>query len=133
MPDQTPFMLMVPKSKADYGDNNLILEIAPNVFAWYAHLRQNSITVKVGDAVKTGAPIAKLGNTGPSEGPHLHLGLLNKPDPIAGRSVPFVFENFTLAGAVDLGASKGDKLVILPESREVRLAYPLYGGIQNFP
>jgi Peptidase family M23 len=133
MPDQTPFVLMVPKSKADYGGNNLILEIAPNVFAWYAHLRQGSITVKVGDAVKTGAPIAKLGNTGPSEGPHLHLGLLNKPDPIAGRSLPFVFENFTLAGAVDLDASEGDKLVILPESREVRLAYPLYGGIQNFP
>jgi Peptidase family M23 len=133
MPDQTPFVLMVPKSKADYGGNNLILEIAPNVFAWYAHLRQGSIAVKVGDAVKAGAPIAKLGNTGPSEGPHLHLGLLNKPDPLAGRSLPFVFESFTLAGAVDFDASKGDRLVIRPDSREVRLAYPLYGGIQNYP
>jgi Peptidase family M23 len=133
MPDQTPFVLMVPQSKADYGGNNLILEIAPNVFAWYAHLRQGSITVKVGDAVKAGAPIAKLGNTGPSEGPHLHLGLLNQPDPLAGRSLPFVFERFTLAGAVDFEASKGDRLVIRPDSREVRLAYPLYGGIQNYP
>ena len=133
MPDQTPFVLMVPQSKADYGGNNLMLEIAPNVFAWYAHLRQGSITVKVGDAVKAGAPIAKLGNTGPSEGPHLHLGLLNQPDPLAGRSLPFVFERFTLAGAVDFEASKGDRLVIRPDSREVRLAYPLYGGIQNYP
>jgi hypothetical protein len=133
MPDQTPFALMVPKSKADYGGNNLMLEIAPNIFAWYAHLRQGSITVKAGDAVKAGAPIAKLGNTGPSEGPHLHLGLLNKPDPLAGRSLPFVFESFTLAGAVDFDASQGDRLVIRPDSREVRLAYPLYGGIQNYP
>jgi hypothetical protein len=133
MPDQTPFALMVPKSKADYGGNNLMLEIAPNVFAWYAHLRQGSITVKAGDAVKAGAPIAKLGNTGPSEGPHLHLGLLNEPDPLAGRSLPFVFESFTLAGAVDFDASQGDRLVIRPDSREVRLAYPLYGGIQNYP
>ena len=133
MPDQTPFVFMVPKSKSDYGGNNVILEIAPNVFAWYAHLRQGSITVKVGDAVKAGAPIAKLGNTGPSEGPHLHLGLIDKPDPIAGRSLPFVFDSFTVVGAIDFDASKGDRLVIKPDSRQVRFAYPLYGGIQNYP
>ncbi|HSR76324.1 MAG TPA: M23 family metallopeptidase [Xanthobacteraceae bacterium] len=133
MPDQTPFVFMVPKSKSDYGGNNVILEIAPNIFAWYAHLRQGSLTVKVGDAVKAGAPIAKLGNTGPSEGPHLHLGLIDKPDSIAGRSLPFVFDSFTLVGAVDLDASKADRLVILPDSRQVRSAYPLYGGIQNYP
>jgi hypothetical protein len=113
--------------------NNVILEIAPNVFAWYAHLRQGSLAVKVGDAVKAGAPIAKLGNTGPSEGPHLHFGLLDKPDPIAGRSLPFVFDSFTLDGAVDFDTSKGDRLVIRPDARQVRSAYPLYGGIQNYP
>jgi murein DD-endopeptidase MepM/ murein hydrolase activator NlpD len=111
----------------------VILEIAPNVFAWYAHLRQGSLTVKVGDAVKDGAPIAKLGNTGPSEGPHLHFGLLNKPDPIAGRSLPFLFDSFTLGGAVDFDTSKGDQLVIRPDARQVRSAYPLYGGIQDYP
>jgi Peptidase family M23 len=93
MPDETPFVSMVPKSKSDYGGNNIILKIAPNVFAWYAHLRQGSVTVKVGDAVKAGAPIAKLGNSGPSEGPHLHFGLLDKPDPVAGRSLPFVLDS----------------------------------------
>jgi hypothetical protein len=133
VPDQTPFVFMVPKSKSDYGGNNVMLEIAPNVFAWYAHLREGSLAVKVGEAVKAGAPIAKLGNTGPSEGPHLHLGLLDKPDSIAGRSLPFVFDSFTLVGAVDLEASKGDRLMISPDPRDVRLAYPLYGGIQNFP
>jgi hypothetical protein len=54
MSDQTPFVLMTPKSKSDYGGNNVMLKIAPNVFAWYAHLRQGSIAVKVGDAVKGG-------------------------------------------------------------------------------
>jgi hypothetical protein len=46
------------------------------VFAWYAHLRWGSRTVKVGDAVKAGAPIAKLGSSGPTERPHLHFGQL---------------------------------------------------------
>jgi hypothetical protein len=133
MSDQTPFVLMTPKSTSDYGGNNVMVEIAPNVFAWYAHLRQGSIAVKIGDAVKAGAPIGKLGNTGPSEGPHLHLGLLDKPDPIAGRGLPFVFDNFTLIGAIDFDASKGDRLIIAPQSRQVRSEYPLYGGILNFP
>jgi Peptidase family M23 len=133
MSDQTPFVLMTPQSKSDYGGNNGMLEIAPNVFTWYAHLRARSIAVKVGDAVKGGAPIGKLGNTGPSEGPHLHLGLLDKPDPIAGRSLPFVFDSFTLVGAVDFDKSEGDRVVIMAQSRQVRSEYPLYGGIQNYP
>jgi hypothetical protein len=133
MPDETPSVLMVPKSKSDYGGNNVILRIAPNVFVWYAHLRQGSLTVKVGDNVKAGASIAKLGNTGPSEGPHLHIGLLNKPDPITGRSVPFLFDSFSLDGSVDFDTSKGDRLAIRPDARQVRSAYPLYGGIVDFP
>jgi hypothetical protein len=131
MSDQTPFVLMTPTSTSDYGGNNVMLEIGPNVFAWYAHLHEG-VAVKVGDAVKAGAPIGKLGNTGPSEGPHLHLGLLDKPDPIAGRSLPFVFDSFTLVGAVDFDKSEGDRLVIMAQSRQVRSEYPLYGGIQNY-
>jgi hypothetical protein len=83
--------------------------------------------------VKAGASIAKLGNTGPSEGPHPHIGLINKPAPITGRSVPFVFDSFSLDGSVDFDTSKGDRLVIRPDAREVRSAYPLYGGILDFP
>jgi hypothetical protein len=60
-------------------------------------------------------------------------GLLNKPDPIVGRSLPFVFDSFTLDGAVDFDTSKGDRLVIRPDARQVRSAYPLYGGIQDYP
>jgi hypothetical protein len=133
MSDQAPFVLMTPKSKSDYGGNNVMVEIAPNVFAWYAHLRERSIAVKVGDALQAGALIGKLGNTGPSEGPHLHLGLLDKPDPIAGRGLPFVFDSFTLVGAVDFDKSQGDRVVIAPQSRQVRSEYPLYGGVLNLP
>jgi len=133
MPDETPFLLMLPKAKEDYGGNHVILEIAPNVFALYEHLHPGSLTVKVGDAVKAGTVLGKIGNTGPSEGPHLHFGLSDQPNIFTGRSLPFVFDRFTSVGDIDLDASKADRLVISPDSRQVRSAYPLYGGIQNYP
>jgi murein DD-endopeptidase MepM/ murein hydrolase activator NlpD len=99
MPDEKPLQAMIPKAKEDYGGNHVMLEIAPNVFALYAHLHPGILTVKVGDAVKAGAPLGKVGNTGPSNGPHLHFGLSNKPDFFAGRSLPFVFDSYTTVGA----------------------------------
>jgi murein DD-endopeptidase MepM/ murein hydrolase activator NlpD len=123
---------MLPKTTEDYGGNRVMLKIAPNVFAVYEHL-QPGLTVKVGDAVEAGSRFGKIGNTGPSEGPHLHFGLLDKPDIFSGRSLPFVFDSFSLVGAADLDASTGDRLVIVPDSRQVRSAYPLYGSIQNYP
>jgi Peptidase family M23 len=132
MPNETPYQAMIPTTKEDYGGNHVMLEITPTVFALYAHLHPGSLTVKVGDVVKAGALLGKIGNSGPSEGPHLHFGLSDKPDFFAGRSLPFVFDTFTLVGAVDL-ASEPDRLVIVPALRQVRSAYPLYGGIQNYP
>jgi biotin carboxyl carrier protein len=132
-PDATPNKAMTPKTLSDFGGNQVMLEIAPKVYAVYAHLQPGSLRVKVGDTVKVGATLAKIGNTGPSLGPHLHFGLLNRPDLFTGRSLPFVIDSYTLAGRADFKASQGDTVAITPESKQVRSVYPLYGSIQNFP
>ena len=132
-PEQLPDVKQVPTKQSDFGGNVVILELEPNVFALYAHLQPGSITVARGDTVKVGQPFAKLGNTGPSSGPHLHFGLLAKPDVFAGRSLPFVFDRFTKVGTIDFDASTGDHLAISPASKPVRRAYPLYLGIVDFP
>jgi len=132
-PEQDPTKAMVPADVSDYGGNQVMMELAPNVYAWYAHLQPGSLKVQAGDEVKAGTILAKLGNTGPSLGPHLHFGLLDRPDATTGRGLPFVLEGYTLTGRADLAASTGDQLVITPESRQIRDAYPLAGGIQNLP
>jgi len=118
---------------SDFGGNQVMLEIAPNVFAVYGHLQPGSLRVKAGDTVKVGATLAKIGNTGPSFGPHLHFGLLNRPDMFTGRSLPFVIDSYTLAGTVDFKASQGDTLAVISNSKQVRSVYPLHGTVQNFP
>ena len=52
----------------------------------YAHLE--SVAVKIGDTVKAGTVIGKLGDTGRSTGPHLHYEVLL--DGIARNPQPFV-------------------------------------------
>ena len=44
----------------------------------YAHLQTGSFQeeLKVGSVVKTGDPLAAVGNTGVSTGPHLHFELI---------------------------------------------------------
>lgn len=44
----------------------------------YLHLLGNSLTIKKGDEVKRGQVIGKRGNTGKSNGAHLHLYISNK-------------------------------------------------------
>ena len=132
-PETTPNQSMIPETKEDYGGNHVILKIAPNVFALYVHLHTGSVAVKVGDVVKAGTPLAKIGNTGPSLGPHLHFGLSDKPSFFSGRALPFVFDSFAVIGVIDFDASEGDHLVMTSDSRQVRSAYPLYGSLVNFP
>jgi murein DD-endopeptidase MepM/ murein hydrolase activator NlpD len=52
----------------------------------YAHLE--SVAVKVGDTIKAGAIIGRLGNSGRSTGPHLHYEVL--VDGVARNPEPFV-------------------------------------------
>jgi hypothetical protein len=78
-PETTPNQSVVPETKEDYGGNHVILKIAPNVFALYVHLHTGSVAVKVGDVVKAGAVLAKIGNTGPSLGPTCILASPTNP------------------------------------------------------
>ncbi len=59
------------KHKA-YG-NFVIIDHGKGVSTCYAHMQDYSMLVKVGDKVKQGQPIGKVGSTGYSNGPHLHF------------------------------------------------------------
>lgn len=55
-----------------YG-NYVIIQHGDGNYTLYAHLYQNSITVKTGDSVKQGQVIGKMGSSGNSTGNHLHF------------------------------------------------------------
>ncbi|EIE02327.1 M23 family metallopeptidase [Leptospira licerasiae] len=56
-----------------YEGNFTVIDHGLEVYSLYMH--QSEILVKPGDKVKKGDLIGKIGSTGMSTGPHLHLGL----------------------------------------------------------
>jgi len=60
-----------------------------------AHLRNQSVLVAEGEQVSKGQPIAKLGNSGNSGMPHLHINLFDQMEnPLTAKVLPFVFSDY---------------------------------------
>ena len=83
--------------------NFVVLEVAPGVFAHYAHLQPGSLTVKEGDRVRRGAVIGRLGQSGQAPLPHLHFQVSNAVTFEESEGLPFVLRAFARAGAATLG------------------------------
>lgn len=62
-------------------NNKIVIMHSDGSFADYAHLKQKGVVVKIGDEVRKGQLIGYSGNTGFSNGPHLHFAVfLNRID-----------------------------------------------------
>lgn len=87
--------------------NYVVIDHGHGVFSAYAHLKQDSAQVRAGDRVRRGQPIARVGNSGSSNFPHLHFQLMNAPD-MRGEGVPALFRDFErVQGAKRVKVSRG--------------------------
>jgi len=74
--------------------NHIMIRHEDGTVAFYAHLKQGSTLVKVGDSVSQGQPTAASGNSGNTQGlPHLHFGVYESWPPVEGFDVPVNFRN----------------------------------------
>ncbi|GAA4392745.1 M23 family metallopeptidase [Hymenobacter koreensis] len=94
-----------------YG-NYLVIDHGRGEFSLLGHLKQNSLTVKVGDEVRADQVLARVGSSGSSYFPHLHYELRTGKE-MNVEGLPAYFRNFQLvrgsrtrsvaSGAVDSG------------------------------
>jgi hypothetical protein len=73
---------------------NFLLLKSRNVFVLLAHLRQGSIRVAKGDTVARGEALAEIGNSGSSLAPHLHMEVVDRPDPLRATTVGFLVNEY---------------------------------------
>lgn len=79
-----------PEDGGGYG-NHVIIQHSDGNYTYYAHMSQNSITVRSGDNVKQGQVIGKMGNSGDSRGTHLHFEVRVGGDSNANRVDPLEY------------------------------------------
>lgn len=115
-----------------YG-NFVVLEIAPGVFAHYAHLRPGSVGVHASQHVHRGDVIAHLGDSGNSAAPHLHFHISNKPVFEESEGLPFRFAHFTLEGHAGEEVVLSPSSVWTPHPVEQRDIIPLDSDVIAFP
>lgn len=90
-------------SAADTYGNYVIIRAGDGTFVHYAHLQRNSVAIKTGELVRRGQVIGRLGNSGNTNGAHLHFNITDGPEPGAMQGIPFVFDTVE-----SLGITTGD-------------------------
>jgi murein DD-endopeptidase MepM/ murein hydrolase activator NlpD len=79
--------------------NYVMIDHGKNEYSLYAHLQPGSVRVHVGDQVKAGDAIGKLGSSGNSTEPHLHFHVCDKADPLMCAGIPVNFTNVMIQWA----------------------------------
>jgi hypothetical protein len=95
--------------------NGVVIDHGDGWETQYCHLAQGSIGVKIGDEVKAGTPIAKVGLSGDTEFPHLHITVRH-----AGQIVdPFAPQPTAGGGACSATASLAGSMWTQAAAREL--------------
>jgi len=79
--------------------NHLVIAHPDGEFSVYAHLRSGSLAVKLGDSVRRGQIVARLGSSGNSTEPHLHFQISDGPSPLRAAGIPIRFDGIRILGA----------------------------------
>jgi hypothetical protein len=104
LPDNIPghgesFRPAVPITMETVTGNTIALDLGGGQFAYYMHLRPESLRVKAGDHVHRGQVLARIGSSGDSREPHLHFEVTNSSRPLAGEGVPYLIDRYRCVGA----------------------------------
>lgn len=123
----------VPITLETVGGNHVIIDLGGGQYAFYAHIVPGTVTVKVGDMVKKGQVVGRLGNSGNSDAPHLHFHLADANAPLGSEGIPWVFERFDHLDKLPsmMAALTGWKNAGTPSARTREL--PLENEVVNFP
>jgi hypothetical protein len=109
LPEQVPGALPAGLPIAEADGNFIVLDIGGGAYVLYAHMQPGSVLVRAGAQVKRGDILGKVGNTGNSQAPHLHLHVMDGPSPLLANGIPYVFDSFAITAIDRAGTPDFDK------------------------
>lgn len=117
------------RTPEDYAGNNVIVAIGHGRYAVFDHLVRGSVRVRRGQRVRAGQVVGKLGNSGNTDGPHLHFGIEARPDSLA-QGLPFEIDDFVLEHTAS-AASPG-QVTLIGKPKRLHRALPLIRSVATF-
>jgi hypothetical protein len=106
LPIQPPGATPVGLRLDEYGGNMIVQDIGNGRYAFYGHMAPfNPLGVAVGQVLKRGQVIGRLGNSGNTNAPHLHFHVMDGPIPLSSNGLPFLIDSFGFEGKVRTDAS----------------------------
>ncbi len=86
--------------KANAFGNYVVIEAGPQEFVYLAHLQKGSLNVRIGQVIKAGHLLGKCGNSGNTDGPHIHMHVQDQQKPYSGTGQNITFKqiNVLLSG-----------------------------------
>jgi hypothetical protein len=104
LPDNIPghgesFHPAVPITIDTIAGNTITLDLGGGQFAYYMHLQPGSLRVKVGDRVRRGQVLTRIGSSGDAREPHLHFEVTTSSRLLAGEGVPYLIDRYRCMSA----------------------------------
>ena len=77
----------------DPKGNYIVIKHQNGEYSTICHFEKDSFVVKEGDLVKEGDMLGRVGNSGNTQGPHIHFQVQRGPDPTHDQGIPIFFKD----------------------------------------
>ncbi len=78
---------------SDARGNYITIKHPHGEYSTICHFEKGSISVEIGDLVEAGQILGKVGNSGNTQGPHIHFQVQNGPDFNYSKGIIITFKN----------------------------------------
>ena len=135
LPENVPHTdkLAVAMTLVNIAGNHVVEDIGGGLYAGYAHFIPGTIAVKAGARVHRGQVLGRLGNSGNSSEPHLHLQVCNAPSFLICEGVPMEFKRMSLTKYRIHKRGETPVKLDVEGTHEVSGEEPMEDELANFP
>jgi hypothetical protein len=134
--DNPPLLVLPPPSSmelAGVGGNYVVLDLGRSRYVHYAHLENGSVAVRRGQRVHIGQLLGRLGNSGSTNGAHLHFNVVDGLLLREAQGLPYLFDAVVSRGTTTADAALGDASMLPELAGNARRALPLNDAMVEFP